>query len=100
VEDFSGLFSGLSVTPGVAAVMGAGALVVAVGFAAWLTDQVASFFDSGDDEEFHEGYGHWCYDAHCSDCGYESDQDDSGHLDHSDSCPLCGADLEIYYREN
>lgn len=42
--DFSGILSGLETTTAVTAVVGAGALIAAVGFASWAAKKVAGFF--------------------------------------------------------
>ncbi|QHQ28264.1 capsid protein [Xanthomonas albilineans] len=42
--DFSSILTGLAVTSGVAAIIGAGALKAAPGFARWMTNKVATFF--------------------------------------------------------
>ncbi|WP_155393663.1 capsid protein [Xanthomonas albilineans] len=42
--DFSSILTGLAVTSGVAAIVGAGALKAAPGFARWMTNKVATFF--------------------------------------------------------
>jgi hypothetical protein len=42
--DYSSILTGLAVTAGVTAIIGAGALKAAPGFARWLTNKVATFF--------------------------------------------------------
>lgn len=42
--DFSDILSGLSTTSAVTAVVGAAALIAAVGFAKWAAKKVAGFF--------------------------------------------------------
>jgi len=42
--DFSGILVGLPPPPAVTAVVGAGALIAAVGFASWAAKKVAGFF--------------------------------------------------------
>lgn len=42
--DFSGILAGLSTTAVVTAIVGAGAIKAAPGFARWATNKVASFF--------------------------------------------------------
>lgn len=42
--DFSGVLDGLSTATAVTAIVGAGALVAAVGFGKWAVKKVASFF--------------------------------------------------------
>lgn len=42
--DFSGVLDGLSTTSAVTAVVGAAALIAAVGFAKWAAKKVAGFF--------------------------------------------------------
>lgn len=42
--DFSGILDGLSTTTAVTAVVGAAALLAAVGFAKWAAKKVAGFF--------------------------------------------------------
>lgn len=91
--DYSEVFAGLSVAAGVAALIGAGAIILAPGFARWLTDKVASFFDGsqiGDEEDdAHD-------DDHCNFCGGElidvdcSDEDaGSPYAGVTTFCPNC-----------
>ncbi|WP_407471884.1 capsid protein [Xanthomonas campestris pv. raphani] len=42
--DYSSILSGLAVTGAVSAIIGAGVLKAAPGFARWLTNKVATFF--------------------------------------------------------
>jgi hypothetical protein len=42
--DYSSILTGLSVAAGVTAIIGAGTLKAAPGFARWLTNKVATFF--------------------------------------------------------
>lgn len=42
--DFSGVLSGLDTATAVTAIVGAGALIAAVGFARWAVKKVAGFF--------------------------------------------------------
>lgn len=42
--DFSGILTGLSPASAITAIVGAGALKAAPGFARWATNKVASFF--------------------------------------------------------
>lgn len=42
--DYADILTGLVATGGIAAIIGAGALKAAPGFARWLTNKVASFF--------------------------------------------------------
>lgn len=42
--DYSDILSGLAVASGVAAIIGAGAVKAAPGFARWMTNKVATFF--------------------------------------------------------
>lgn len=51
MDDFSGMLSGLSVAAALTAILGAGAIKAAPGFARWLTEKVSSFFDNNDDSE-------------------------------------------------
>lgn len=89
--DLSDIFAGVSVATAVAAIFGAGALVVAVGFASWLTDLVASFFDSGEAEEAEEGYYAEGWEEDCQHCGYTMDQDDAIYAHNTTGvCPKCG----------
>lgn len=44
MDDYSTILTGLSVASGVAAIIGAGVLKAAPGFARWLTNKVATFF--------------------------------------------------------
>lgn len=97
--DFSGLLAGLDVSSGVLAIVGAGALLLAVGFALWLTDMIATWFDShddGDDEDEDApgsrglvfGVDH---EAECSSCGWYTDDDDEAvTADCLGMCPKCG----------
>lgn len=50
MDDYSGTFAGLSIAAAVAALVGAGALAVAPGFGRWLTQKVAGFFASEEDD--------------------------------------------------
>jgi hypothetical protein len=43
-DDYSSILTGLAVAGGVTAIIGAGALKAAPGFARWLTNKVATFF--------------------------------------------------------
>ncbi len=84
--DYSQLFAGVNVSPAIAAIIAAGILLVAVGFASWLTDVVASFFDNPDaDEEEWEG-GDW----YCEDCGYVHEGDEGIHWGQRGQCCKCG----------
>ncbi|PZU29335.1 MAG: capsid protein [Stenotrophomonas sp.] len=42
--DFDGILTGLSVATGIAAVIGAAALMASMGFAGWASKKVAGFF--------------------------------------------------------
>lgn len=42
--DYSTILTGLAVAGGVAAIVGAGAIKAAPGFARWLTNKIATFF--------------------------------------------------------
>ncbi|XQA76272.1 capsid protein [Xanthomonas sacchari] len=44
MDDYSSILTGLAATSGVAAIIGAGAIKAAPGFARWLTNKVATFF--------------------------------------------------------
>ncbi|MCD9125858.1 hypothetical protein [Luteimonas fraxinea] len=85
--DYSNIFAGLSVAAGVLALIGAGVIIAAPGFARWLTDKVATFFDGaqvGDDEDDTTD------EAHCNFCGGELVDFDSS--DEDAGSPYAGAD--------
>lgn len=97
--DYSDLVSGLNVGSAILAIMGAGALIIAVGFAGWLTDMIAGWFDSHDDsdeedEQFVDvnGAERWGEDVvECLSCGwYPEDEDSFLHAVHQGYCPKCG----------
>lgn len=44
MDDYGSILTGLSVAGGVTAIIGAGVLKAAPGFARWLTNKVATFF--------------------------------------------------------
>jgi hypothetical protein len=79
--DYSQVFVGLSVLAAVAAILGAGVLMAAPGFARWLTDKVSSFFsdsaeadaedsENDDEDEDVQDESEWRYRA-CWECGDE-----------------------------
>lgn len=79
--DYSQIFVGLSVLAAVAAIVGAGVLMAAPGFARWLTDKVSSFFSDAaeadaedaesdaEDDDADEDVD-WKYQP-CAECGEE-----------------------------
>lgn len=86
--DFSAVLAGLSVSPGVTAILAAGMLMAAPYFARWLTDKVATFFSDDDDyegdEENHvcrkcgDGYVEDIEYPVCYECGWNTDLDADG----------------------
>lgn len=66
MDDFTGVFAGLSVAGGVSAIIAAGVILAAPFFASWLVNKVATFFD-GDEgvEDSDEQY------TPCLGCGEE-----------------------------
>ena len=51
MDDYSGVFAGLSIGAALTAIVAAGVIMAAPGFARWLTEKVATFFDAEDAEE-------------------------------------------------
>lgn len=52
--DYSEVFAGLSISPAVAGILGAGAILALPPFARWLVEKVSSFFqdtEDGDEDE-------------------------------------------------
>lgn len=86
--DYSEVFAGLSAAAGVMALIGAGAIILAPGFARWLTNKVATFFDGAqvgdEDEDAHDD------EAHCNFCGGELVDVDSS--DEEAGSPYAGVD--------
>ncbi|HWK52879.1 MAG TPA: hypothetical protein VNR18_00780 [Hyphomicrobiales bacterium] len=72
MDDYSGTLAGLSVAAAITAIIGAGAIMAAPGFARWLTNKVATFFDG------------------VSEPG-EIEDGDNGDDYESDPCPECGS---------
>lgn len=98
MDAIANIFAGLNVSPGVAAIFGVGVLVAAMGFAEWLTDKVAGWFDDRDSpdnediihapEEVVDGALYEC--MHCE---YQMGSDDALHALDEGHCPKCGEDL-------
>ncbi|MGV8950490.1 MAG: hypothetical protein ACOH2M_05305 [Cypionkella sp.] len=89
--DLADILAGLNVSSGVAAIIGAGALVAAMLFASWLVDTVASFFDDADEEEFEAGVAN--YDWNCDFCGeLRESWDYCGDVGGEMMCGACSRD--------
>lgn len=70
------------------------AVCLAAGVAIWAIRSVKLLRDGGE-----AAPGHWYIYAECPHCGTNIDDNpDAFDLDHSDSCPECGGDLDMYYR--
>lgn len=93
MDGIADIFAGLSVSPGVTAIIAAGMLLAAPTFARWLTNTVATFFDDYDAEceaaAFYEGGG-WdcCYCGEPQDCEAGSHEYEEG----MDMCDACAKD--------
>lgn len=91
--NFSDLLAALNISSGLLAIYGAGAIILAVGFAIWLTDMIATWFDSHDDSDEEDEATLWLDDDEviCFACGWESDDEDAFiHAINTGHCPKCG----------
>lgn len=89
MNDYSGVFAGLSVSPAVAALVAAGTIIAAVYFARWLTDTVANFFADEYEGESQEAQDYWRY--ACSWCGEPKEHEESSR------CDACNESRNAYF---
>lgn len=98
---FDSILAGLSALTAVQAIVGAGILMAAVGFALWAVDVVATFFESDDSTLTSEEAEAMIRErgvldgdeGQCSDCDYWLSGDELIHALNNGYCPKCGGDI-------